>query len=203
VVAAAATLGWIFYSSIVLFVGRGFPTPLITPAAVLAPFRIVNTYGLFAVMTRERDEIEFQGTLDGRTWVPYAFGHKPQDVREAPRIYAPYQPRFDWNLWFASLGDYRSNPWVVRVAIGLLQRDEPVLRLFRRDPFAGKAPRAVRTLLWRYWFTTPAERRTTGAWWNRKLIGSYAPTLGRDQNGVVVPFETEETTVTPDVLPAP
>ena len=56
-------------------------------------------------MTRERYELEFQGSTDGQNWTPYPFRNKPQDVHTAPRIYAPFQPRFDWNLWFASLGN--------------------------------------------------------------------------------------------------
>ena len=59
-------------------------------------------------------QIEFQGSSDGRTWVAYPFRYKPQNPNEAPRLYAPYQPRFDWNLWFASLGGWREYPFVVR-----------------------------------------------------------------------------------------
>ena len=81
-------------------IGRRFALP----ERALEPFRIANAYGLFATMTEARYEIEFQGSADsGRTWIAYPFRYKPQDVMERPRIYAPYQPRFDWNLWFASL----------------------------------------------------------------------------------------------------
>ena len=80
---------------------------------MLEPFRIANAYGLFAVMTEARYEIEFQGSRDGVTWVPYPFRYKPQDPRERPGIYAPYQPRFEWNLWFASLGPWQQSSWVV------------------------------------------------------------------------------------------
>ena len=67
-------------------------------------------YGLFAVMTANRYEIEFQGSRDGTTWIPYPFRYKPQDVRERPGIYAPYQPRFEWNLWFSSLAPWQTSP---------------------------------------------------------------------------------------------
>src|SRR5260370_25017833 len=82
------------------------------PVAVLEPFRIANAYGLFAVMTPHRYEIEFQGSNDGEHWVAYPFRYKPQELNVRPRIYAPYQPRFDWNLWFASLGSWQQNPMV-------------------------------------------------------------------------------------------
>ena len=158
----------------VMFMIPSFPT-----AVFLAPFRIANSYGLFAVMTRARYEIEYQGTTDGKTWITYPFRFKPQDPKKAPGIYAPYQPRFDWNLWFASLGSWQSDPWTVNVEERLLESEPSVLSLFLGDPFHGRRPIAVKSVLWRYWFTTRAERRATGAWWNRELIGPYGPTLNR------------------------
>ena len=89
----------------------------------LEPFRIANQYGLFAVMTRGRYEIEFQGSNDGQNWTPYLFRNKPQLLNEAPGIYAPYQPRFDWNLWFASLGDWQQNDIVPMTEERLLTND--------------------------------------------------------------------------------
>jgi hypothetical protein len=148
----------------------------------LEPFRIANSYGLFAVMTRGRYEIEFQGTRDGTTWVPYPFRYKPQDVRTAPGIYAPYQPRFEWNLWFASLADWRADPWVVAAEARLLAGEPAVLGLFQRDPFKGAKPLAVRTVLWQYGFTTREERARTGAWWRREEQGPYAPEVTLPQH---------------------
>ena len=110
------------------------------PAELLSPFRIGENYGLFAVMTRARYEIEFQGTRDGKTWIAYPFRYKPQDPYSAPGIYAPYQPRFDWDLWFASLDDCNEWPWVVTVEERLLAGEPSVLKLFARDPFAGEKP---------------------------------------------------------------
>jgi len=172
---AAVVLVWIFWATLTPFLLSRGPRFFTAPAAALAPFRIANQYGLFAVMTRARYEIEFQGTLDGRTWVPYPFRYKPQDPSEAPRIYAPYQPRFEWNLWFASLAPWQQNPWVVDTEERLAARSPDVLALFRRDPFAGTPPKAVRTVLWQYWFTSRAERRASGRWWRRELLGDFAP----------------------------
>jgi hypothetical protein len=143
----------------------------------ISQFRIVNNYGLFAVMTRQRYEIEFQGTRDGTAWIAYPFRYKPQDPRRAPGIFAPYQPRFDWNLWFASLGNVSNNPWVMSVEQRLVENDPDVLRLFAANPFASQPPQAVRAVLWRYWFTTRAERARTGHWWNREYLGDYAPSV--------------------------
>jgi hypothetical protein len=160
-------------------------SPLAAPARLLDPFRIANQYGLFAVMTRARYEIEFQGSRDGRTWIAYPFRYKPQDPAEAPGVYAPYQPRFEWNLWFASLGSWRQYPWVVNAEIRLLEGSPDVLRLFRRDPFAGSPPQRVRIVLWQYWFTSAAEKRRTGRWWRRELRGPYAPAVEQRPGGAV------------------
>jgi hypothetical protein len=132
-------------------------------------------------MTRARYEIEFQGTTDGTTWIAYPFRFKPQDPRRAPGIFAPYQPRFDWNLWFASLGTIDQNVFVLNAEERLLEGSPPVLRLFAGNPFTSKPPTAVRAMLWQYWFTSRAQRARTGDWWNRKLIGPYAPVIERSQ----------------------
>jgi hypothetical protein len=154
------------------------PAPLPTsPVALLDPFRIANRYGLFAVMTRNRYEIEFQGSNDGQTWIAYPFRHKPQELDKAPRIYAPYQPRFDWNLWFASLGEWRDNPLVLRTERRLLSNNADVLALFAANPFPQGPPRQVRAVIWQYWFTSMAEKREHGLWWRRQFLGLYAPAI--------------------------
>jgi len=163
---------------------------LTTVAAFFMPtfldqFRVANRFGLFAVMTRARYEIEFQGTADEKSWIAYPFRYKPQDPGKAPGIYAPYQPRFEWNLWFASLGTWVENRWVLNSEVRLLQNQPAVLRLFAGNPFARKPPIAVRAMQWQYWFTTADERRKTGAWWNRRLIGQYAPTARRMPDGTI------------------
>jgi hypothetical protein len=172
----AAVLGVAFYATVVAFV----PLPLLSaPARLLDPFRVANAYGLFANMTEARYEVEFQGSRDGSAWVAYPFRYKPQDVRERPGIYAPYQPRFDWNLWFASLGPWQQSSWVVLAQQRLLEGSPSVLRLFRDDPFHGRPPALVRTVLWQYWFTDAATRRATGAWWRRRELGPFTGTVGR------------------------
>jgi hypothetical protein len=180
-------LPWIFYATsalLIFMLSETVPLPT-TPIRLLEPFRIANEFGLFAVMTRERYEIEFQGSYDGQTWTPYPFRNKPQDVHAAPRIYAPYQPRFDWNLWFASLGNWRQYPWVLQVEQRLLDGEPDVLALFAANPFAGHPPTQVRAILWQYWFTNHTERREQGAWWRRQQVGLYAPTLERAPDGKV------------------
>ena len=184
VIVSALLLTWVGYDTTAEMVDIAGPRPLpLEPAAWLEPFRIANQYGLFAVMTRGRYEIEFQGSNDGQNWKPYLFTHKPQLLNEAPGIYAPYQPRFDWNLWFASLGDWQQNDMVPITEEKLLENDRDVIGLFRSDPFDGKAPRQVRAVLWEYWFTSMAEKRQTGNWWKRSFMGLYAPALDLGPDG--------------------
>ena len=181
----AVLLTWIFYATTGELVRMPWPDfPLFTlPITALEPLRIANQYGLFAVMTRGRYEIEFQGSNDGENWTPYLFLHKPQAVNEAPGIYAPYQPRFDWNLWFASLTDFQNAEIVPLTEERLLEGDQDVLALFRDNPFAKAPPKYVRAVLWQYWFTTLDEKRLSGDWWRRTLLGLNAPVLTRAPNG--------------------
>ncbi|MBV9610677.1 MAG: lipase maturation factor family protein [Acidobacteria bacterium] len=179
-------LGWIFYVTTVEMIWMFVRVPLpAVPVVALEPFRVANQYGLFAVMTRGRYEIEFQGSSDGQNWVPYPFRYKPQALNERPRIYAPYQPRFDWNLWFASLGSWREYPIVPNTEMALLRDNKDVLSLFAGNPFAREAPRQIRAVIWQYWFTDPAEKRATGNWWRRNYLGLYAPTLEREPDGSI------------------
>lgn len=192
--ATAFMLTWIAYNTIAEMVAipvREIPLP-VKPLVALEPFRIANQYGLFAVMTRGRYEIEFQGSDDGTTWTAYPFRNKPQALNEAPRIYAPYQPRFDWNLWFASLGNWRENEIVPLTEERLLLGDPDVLALFRSNPFPQIPPRYVRAVLWQYWFTSMDEERRTGNWWRREYLGLYAPELTMTGDGHFAAVEWPE-----------
>ena len=192
-VVTTVSLSWIFYATTAEMLAN-YPLPP-APVVALEPFRIANRYGLFAVMTRGRYEIEFQGCDDGEHWKPYHFRYKPQELNARPRIYAPYQPRFDWNLWFASLGSWRESPIVPNTVVRLLSNDKDVLQLFRDNPFPQSPPRQIRTLLWQYWFTSLGEKRQSGMWWRRQLLGRYAPTLEQTPNGEIRAVEL------PDVQP--
>jgi hypothetical protein len=201
-VVAAWALILVFYVTLaglldVIPVGSFLPD---APVRALSPFRIANSYGLFAVMTHERYEIEFQGSNDGgKTWVAYPFRYKPQDIYKPPGMYAPYQPRLDWNLWFASLGPWRQNLFVVQTEERLLRGSPDVLHLFAGNPFAAAPPQRIRTMLWQYWFTDLATKRQTGAWWRRTLLGPYSPGLERAPNGQVIVSESDDSAETPQL----
>jgi lipase maturation factor len=185
---AGGCFAWIFYVTAAQVALDLRPTLSLPdkPMKLVEPFRIANGYGLFAVMTHARYEIEFQGLKDDGTWATYPFRYKPQDVRAAPGIYAPYQPRFEWNLWFASLGPWPQYRFVIWTEERLLSNEPDVLALFAANPFAGAPPRRVRTVFYQYWFTDAKTKREQGTWWRRELLGEYAPGLERAPDGRIV-----------------
>jgi hypothetical protein len=185
---AGVCFALVFYATTAQFIWMFAPrVPLPQkPVLVLEPFRIANSYGLFGRMTPARYEIEFQGSADGKTWKPYPFRYKPQDPRKAPGIYAPYQPRFEWNLWFASLASWREARFVIWTEERLLMSEPDVLALFAENPFAAAPPQQVRAVIYQYWFTDERTKRDQGTWWRRELLGEYAPALEREPDGKIV-----------------
>jgi Lipase maturation factor len=156
---------------------RVVPQPLGALARAVSPFHIVNSYGLFAVMTTSRPEIIVEGSNDGQTWLEYGFKYKAGDVQRAPGWVEPFQPRLDWQMWFAALGTYQGNPWFVNFAVRLLQGSPQVLALLDKNPFPDAPPRYVRALLYDYHFTDPDTLRAGGGWWRRDLQGVYLPMI--------------------------
>jgi hypothetical protein len=157
------TLGWFQNSS-----GR-----IASLEEFVAPLRSFNGYGLFAVMTTSRHEIAIEGSDDGVVWREYEFPWKPGDVNERPRLVAPYQPRLDWQMWFAALGSREQYPWFGRLLKSLLEGSPEVLGLFRRNPFPDHPPRVIRAVVYDYHFTQFSD--SSPAWWKRELLGLYFP----------------------------
>jgi len=153
------------------------PAPARTYLVWISPLRLINSYGLFAVMTTTRPEIVVEGSNDGANWAPYEFRYKPGDVKRAPPWVAPYQPRLDWQMWFAALGNAEENRWFYNFAARLMQGSAPVLGLLRHNPFPGGPPRYIRAVVYDYKFTGFAERRRSGAWWRREEKGAYLPAI--------------------------
>ncbi len=145
-----------------------------------APFRTVNPYGLFAVMTTDRVEIVLEGSDDGgATWRELHLRHKPGPVDRVPTQVAPHMPRVDWQLWFASLGTCRQNPWVVQLLHRVADGSEAVEPLFVRGTFDGGHPELVRAVAWRYTFSAPGSDVV----WDRERLGLYCPVVKRVPEG--------------------
>jgi len=183
----------------------GVPTPGVVDlvGAVMEPLRVVNFYGPFAVMTTTRPEIVIEGSNDGEHWVAYEFKYKPGDTHRAPPWVEPYQPRLDWQMWFAALhvrtGDARAllpelrtnqallfymdnygvDAWFVNFLERLLQGSPQVLALLDKNPFSDAPPRSIRARLYNYRFAAWDAPLTTGAWWAREERGLYFPALTR------------------------
>jgi predicted DCC family thiol-disulfide oxidoreductase YuxK len=153
------------------------PEPENALVRLAGPFQIANTYGLFASMTTTRPEILVQGSNDGVTWLDYDFRYKPGDLRQPPHQVAPYQPRLDWQMWFAALSDYRASPWFTNFMVRLLQGSPNVVGLLKKNPFPAAPPKYVRAELFDYSFTGFAEGRATGDCWRRAPHGLYFPQI--------------------------
>nr|XP_051697423.1 lipase maturation factor 1 isoform X1 [Oryctolagus cuniculus] len=149
------------------------------------PLRIVNTYGAFGSITKERTEVVLQGTAHPNAsapdalWEDYEFKCKPGDPRRRPCLISPYHYRLDWLMWFAAFQTYEHNEWVLHLAGKLLAGDAEALSLLAHSPFTGREPpRWIRGEHYRYKFSRPGGRHAAeGAWWVRRRIGPYFPAL--------------------------
>jgi hypothetical protein len=152
------------------------------------PLQIVNTYGAFGSITRERYEIAIEGTADEQVtdatvWREYQFKGKPGDPSRLPPQVAPYHLRLDWLMWFAAMSSARDYPWFPQLLLKLLQGDAATIGLLRGNPFPDHPPRWIRAQLYLYHFTSPDEHRSSGRWWNRELAGPYLPAVRLPPSG--------------------
>ncbi len=154
-----------------------WPKPVSAVLLSVSAFRTVNSYGLFAVMTTSRPEIIVEGSKDGMRWETYEFKWKPGDLKRAPQFVIPHQPRLDWQMWFAALGNYHRNPWFMNFLTQLLEGSPPVLKLLKNNPFPDVPPRYIRATVYDYHFTNRATLRREGTWWRRTPRGLYCPVL--------------------------
>ena len=155
--------------------GRNLPV-VNKMAEAMAPLLIVNAYGVFATTTTTRPEIIIEGSDDGKAWRPYVLPYMPGPIARAPTWSIPYQPRLDWQMWFASYASAGQNRWTERLLQRLLEGSPPVLELFAETPFPVSAPRYVRAELYDYRFADPGE----AVWWQRRLDGAYFPQASLD-----------------------
>ena len=183
----AADVPWftalaLLYTALVLFLSYRPARNLLSRRQLMNysfdPFHVVGTYGAFGSVTKERDEVVVEGTdeavlTSSTRWREYEFKGKPGDVMRRPPQYAPYHLRLDWLMWFAAMSSPLYHEWFGPFLAKLLLADPATLGLLRLDPFSGERPRFIRARLFRYRFTTPEERRDTGAWWHRELVGDY------------------------------
>ena len=154
------------------------PEPVARAAQQISQFGFVNHYGLFAVMTTQRMEIQVEASADGQTWEPYLFHYKPGPLNRNLPWVEPLQPRLDWQMWFAALSNARENPWFIRMMVGLLHGSKPINALFEQPPLSGRTPKLVRATIYEYHFTSWDEHQKTGNYWKREIKGLYFPPVG-------------------------
>lgn len=171
---AAASVGITFFEAVADVFPGSAASPLVQAVMEgVGPLRSFNYYGLFAVMTVERPELAIEGSDDGTDWREFELPYKPGPTSRRPAWVAPYQPRLDWQLWFAALESPDENLWVETLCERLLRGDRAVLALFRSNPFPDHPPRYARVVRYRYEFTDSAERARTGKWWRRTPLDFY------------------------------
>jgi len=144
-------------------------------------WHLVNTYGAFGSITKERFELIIQGTSDEiitptTEWMEYEFPAKPGAVDGALPIIAPYQPRLDWQIWFAAFSIPDREPWIAHLIWQLLSGDEDITRLLAYDPFPDHPPRWIRVEYYKYEFAPLGARET----WTRTYVGSWLRPLSLD-----------------------
>jgi hypothetical protein len=144
------------------------------------PLHLVNTYGAFGSVGKRRTEVILEGTsdrtiTDATQWRAYELNCKPGDVDRRPCFVAPYHYRLDWQIWFAAMENYRSNPWLLHFVYKLLRNDAGALSLLANNPFPDAPPTSIRAELYQYEFTRCGDH--TRAWWKRERIAEYLPAL--------------------------
>jgi hypothetical protein len=136
--------------------------------------RINSSYGLFAVMTKQRPELVLQGSNDTENWEDYEFKFKPSSLKTMPPVLAPHQPRLDWQMWFAALGTFRQNLWLQNLMARIFMNSEDVLNLLRKNPFP-EVPKYLRLVRYQYKFSETRDLFKQGIWWQREYVGLYSP----------------------------
>lgn len=153
------------------------PAPARALIAAVSPLRSFNRYGLFAVMTRSRDEIAVEVSSDGREWLEWPFLYKPGVPRRSPPFVTPHMPRLDWQCWFAALGEPTDSPWFGNLIFRLLEGSPSVTALMGPNPLGSAAPLYARAMRYETAFASPERRRVDGSWWTRVRKGLFFPVV--------------------------
>ncbi len=182
--AALVVLGSIVFAAslVTMYVhltGKELPPRVMESANIVRHYGLGHVYHVFPTMQTERQELEIQGSMDGRNWQTYVFKYKPGPIDRAPVFNLPHQPRLDWLMWFVPPKFPDQLYWFDRFMQKLAQGESKVTRLLKTNPFESAPPKYLRVLAYRYHFTTPEERKATGNWWKRELLGEFPNTPAR------------------------
>jgi hypothetical protein len=172
---------------------------LISPNQVMNtsydPFDLVNTYGAFGTVGKERLNVVFEGTddenpNDSADWKPYIYRGLPVRLDKRPPQIAPYQLHLDWQMWFASMATPDEYPWTLNLVWKLLHNDPNAVGLFAKNPFPEKPPRYIRAVLYHYSFAKPGNPKEL--WWNRERVSIWLPPLSVNNANLIDLMKQEE-----------
>jgi hypothetical protein len=187
------TTAWVI-AAIIAMLSIQPVTNLLSPGQMMNasfdPLDLVNTYGAFGSVGKERANVVFEGTMDDTTgnranWKPYVYKYLPTLPDKMPPQIAPYQPHLDWQMWFAAMSTPGQYPWTYNLVWKLLHNDQEALSLFTGNPFPGKPPRYVRAVLYKYQFAKPGNPQRL--WWEREPLGEWIPPVSID-NAQLIKF---------------
>lgn len=152
------------------------------------PLELVNTYGAFGTVGKERLNVIFEGTrdenpTDSADWKPYIYKGLPVALDKQPPQIAPYQLHLDWQMWFASMSSPDQYPWTLNLVWKLLHNDKKTLALFANNPFPDKPPRYIRAVLYRYSFAKPGNDKKL--WWRREQLAIWLPAMSVNDSNLI------------------
>lgn len=189
---------WIV-TAIIIFLSIKPAMNLLSPRQLMNtsydPLELVNTYGAFGTVGQERLNVVFEGTMDenpndSANWKPYIYKGLPVALDKRPPQIAPYQLHLDWQMWFASMESPNEYPWTLNLVWKLLHNDPNIVNLFAGNPFAGKPPRYIRAILYRYSFAKPHNPK--GLWWNRDRVSIWLPAMSANDSTLINFLKSEE-----------
>ncbi|GAB1609574.1 lipase maturation factor 2-like isoform X1 [Argonauta hians] len=178
------------YTSLDVGTNSKLPTQLKSLHSRLQSVELTSHYGLFRVMTGKggRPEVIIEGSDDMKAWKEYHFLYKPGNTSRNPPLVTPHQPRLDWQMWFAALGDFHHNPWLLTLCYRLMTGQKEVLQLMDKNPFPEKPPTYLRATLYHYHYTSPyimSKKYSKDGWWVREKVSSYLPIIDKNDQGLL------------------
>lgn len=153
------------------------PASLMAVHRAMFPFCVLNSYGLFAVMTTQRLEVSIEASSDGENWTPYEFKYKPGDVHRRPPFILGHMPRLDWRMWFLPFSRFPNIPtWFIQFLEQIRKGNPATLHLLEKSPFPPnyQVP-YLRVTLYDYKFSSPEELKSTRSYWTRTPKGMFLP----------------------------
>lgn len=142
-------------------------------------WHIVNSYGAFGSVGKERNVVVISGSMDQLNWQEYEFPCYQGPETRRPCLITPYHYHLDWQMWFSSMRPRLGEEWLLRLAVRLLENDPSTTGLIAKNPFASQPPRFIKMDLYNFrfadWSVWPSR------WWERKFLNPYMGPISLDR----------------------